>query len=419
MRNGSRLLVLAAIAAVVALLAVTAIAVHWHASELASRQRLLVRDAVDRMQRDALRRATRPEGPGQTDRPSTEVTAAAAVAGADLGAVVDPQATTSSLEGFVGGLGALEPRLAEIEHQVRSSLRTTLFGLIMTCLVFLLVVGGVVLGQSRRSARQVSDRIRQLAREALTSQESERMRVSRELHDGVCQVLVSTRWMLEHSLLTEAAPPPSGPAAPAIGKALERLDLALQEVRHISHDLRPPVLDELGLVAAVEALVEDVNAESRVRARFTSNAGLVDFEPAIAAMLFRIGQEAVSNALRHSACTRLDVALMVSRRKLALTVIDNGQGFDPARLPAGSGQGMGLRNISSRTEALGGTVALRSGDGRGTRLRVEVPLEVAIQRFGKRQPPGSNRSGRRPAPTAVQSGAEPGLGTRAPVLPLL
>jgi two-component system NarL family sensor kinase len=244
--------------------------------------------------------------------------------------------------------------------------------------------------------RSADAKLRRLAQQVVASQESERARLSRELHDGISQMMVSVKLLLESALARFEHSEARVPAAEAaLSTSLTRLGDTLREVRRISHALRPSMLDDLGLAAALEQLTRELSAESGVAIAFeqTGQARGMLLRDAVNTALFRIAQEASTNIVRHARASKAALALDISAGTVALTIEDNGRGFDIDRVQADPNAGVGLRNMRERLEALGGTLSLVSQPGR-TVVRATVPVST-------------RGSGKASASTAGASHADP------------
>ena len=199
-----------------------------------------------------------------------------------------------------------------------------------------------------------------LNRRTLAAREEERGELARELHDSAIQDLVGLRYRLEG--LEET-----------VGKGqTEALHIqvgqTIDELRRLCSDLRPPMLDQLGLAAALQALAREVTDRGLPVDAQLEDLSLPD-ETAIG--LYRICQEALSNALRHADATRATVTLSHADGKITLTVTDDGRGFDPSQVQGQAGS-FGLLGMAERTEGLGGRLELKSAPGKGTRISVHV-----------------------------------------------
>lgn len=246
---------------------------------------------------------------------------------------------------------------------------------------FLQQVAGVLgLAIERDHARQVLERhagprtggillrLSALAQEQAVREE--RQRIARDLHDSVIQALYSVTLHVQGARLLLAA----GEVA-LVAEALRGLQdtaqEALDELRLLIFDLRPPLLDQVGLVAAIKARLTAVEGRSNLQARLVADH--VGALPApVEQALYRIAQEALNNALKHARAGQITLELRREAGRLALEIADDGAGFDPAA--AHETGGVGLRGIAERVAGVGGAFALESAPGEGTRLRVEVPL---------------------------------------------
>ncbi|MFT3804878.1 MAG: cache domain-containing protein [Burkholderiaceae bacterium] len=245
--------------------------------------------------------------------------------------------------------------LARIDQTAQANIDALYLSVIVIAALALLAVTGCGLALNISDHRQADAQLRRMARRLVHSQEDERARLSRELHDGVGQKLISIK------LLLEAAMP---------ANALDRLDETIKEVRQLSHDLRPPLLDDLGLPSALAHLLHEQPAPPATT--LTVRGEPAPLSQAADTALFRIAQQALANALRHASATRIDVTLAYDADGASLTVADDGRGFDPAAVRDDPDAGIGLRNMHERVEALAGTLTIRSGE-RGTRVIARVP----------------------------------------------
>jgi len=212
--------------------------------------------------------------------------------------------------------------------------------------------------------------IRALAAQLMTAQEEERRRVSRELHDSLCQKLASLALEVEN--LAVALPPPATTRARLQALGARAMEVS-EEARHIAYELHPSVLDDLGLVVSLQALCDDFAKAEKMRVDFKSGK-LPDLVPQkIASGLYRIAQESLRNVAKHAKAKHLSVALAVQDHGLVLSLEDDGIGFAP---PAVKGKGgLGLVSIGERARIVGGTLSIESKPGDGTRISVRVPFE--------------------------------------------
>jgi PAS domain S-box-containing protein len=202
--------------------------------------------------------------------------------------------------------------------------------------------------------RESHDRLGSLSRRLVDVQEAERRFVARELHDEMGQILASLRLRLE------------GGSSRATAEVQSILGDLLARVRRLSMTLRPPTLDDLGLVPTLLWHFERYRAETGVRVDFHSDGPAGRFAPDVETTAFRIVQEALTNVARHSGVSEVDVRLEVRPDILELRIEDRGTGFEPATArPGGSG---GLAGMQERARLLGGRVTIDSSPGHGTRV---------------------------------------------------
>ncbi|MCE9603397.1 MAG: sensor histidine kinase [Planctomycetia bacterium] len=212
-----------------------------------------------------------------------------------------------------------------------------------------------------------------LVSQLLAAQETERRRMAHDLHDGLGQTLTTLTVGLR--TLEEA---PSLETVKMYARELRRIGgEAHEEIRRLARGLRPAVLDDLGLAAALERYVADFRTAHGVDASFTCNCPLESRLPAeVETTLYRIAQEATMNALRHGRAGRIEVALECGAKSAELRVGDDGRGFDAGevlRRPAAQGP-FGLLSMRERAEQLHGEATIVSTIGVGTQVSVVVPL---------------------------------------------
>ncbi len=240
------------------------------------------------------------------------------------------------------------------------------------------VVGAVVtfvdISERRRvqeELRETAERLQVLSRRLVEVQEEERRHLARELHDEIGQALTAI------GIGIQAAKKASSDAATSyLDDCIGLVDSAIGQVRHLSLDLRPSMLDDLGLVATLRWYVDRQAQRAGFRARFTSDAVDIRLDPAIATAAFRVAQEALTNIARHAKARRVRVSVRHRDGSLRLAVRDDGVGFDSgAALGYGArGSGLGLLGMRERAALLGGRVDVRSLPGRGTRVLLTIPL---------------------------------------------
>ncbi len=217
------------------------------------------------------------------------------------------------------------------------------------------------------------ENMRFYARQITRAQEDERKRIARELHDETAQALIDLSRRLDnlaqHAQMSESA-------QERLEELQELIDEILQGVRRFSRDLRPSVLDDLGLLPALEGLMADIREGNGTETELRVHGDRRRLPPEAELVLFRIVQEALNNAKRHSQASRVVTTVEFDETRIRITVEDNGQGFEvPERTGdlVSSGK-LGLIGMHERAQLLGGTLTLRSELGKGTTVIVDVPV---------------------------------------------
>lgn len=222
--------------------------------------------------------------------------------------------------------------------------------------------------QAEQQLRKYSERVQALTRQILRVQEEERRHVARELHDEIGQSLTGLQFILD------AGPDLSGEGARArLQNARVAVDDLLAKVRELSFDLRPAMLDHLGLLPALFWLFERFTRQTRVQVHFR-HEGLSDrFAPAVETTAYRLVQEAITNVARHAGVQEVSVCIWLQGSLLQLHVEDEGAGFIPEAALA-SDKTSGLKGMHERTQLLGGQLEIYSVPGEGSQLMAQLPL---------------------------------------------
>ncbi len=231
--------------------------------------------------------------------------------------------------------------------------------------------GGVAVGleQSFEAMMARLERERRLGTErALAAQEAERSRISRELHDEVGQNL--TVVLLGLSRAVDRAPVEMVPELESLREAVRA---GLEDVRGVARRLRPDVLADLGLQAALVALTRDIGAQAGLRVRRSLGLALPDLPEDVELVVYRIAQEALTNVARHAHASGVEVALSRQGTALVLTIADNGRGL------RGAVPGAGVRGMTERAELIEAELSIGGREGGGTVVRLVVPERGATE----------------------------------------
>ncbi len=219
--------------------------------------------------------------------------------------------------------------------------------------------------------RASATRLHFLSRRLIDMQEAERRRLTRELHDHLGQTMTILKLNLQ-AAAKGAAPS----ATPALSESITMVDTLVQQLRDLCLDLRPPLLDDLGLVPALRWYVDHQTRHAGLEARVMAGAREERLPAEVETACFRVAQEALTNVLRHARATKVVLGIHREESHLLLTVSDDGVGFDvtAARARASAGATLGLLGMEERMLLLGGTFEVRSQPGQGAVLRACVPL---------------------------------------------
>lgn len=261
----------------------------------------------------------------------------------------------------------------------------TVAGLIITISMF---AGASFLERERQNEQRAVQKLRlemlerqeqlgkELLRNTIRTQEDERARIARELHDEMAQTL--TAFTLDLKTLENALPGLS--QDPGTRTLLDRLhhlsrDMSQNMVR-IVYTLRPPHLDDLGLVIALKHMLENDFRHRGLNTKMEVTGSPVRFDPLIEIVLFRIAQEAVVNVMRHAGTSEVDLSMAFKPGSISLKVSDKGCGFDPNQVFQAP-RGWGLAGMRERAESVGGQLLIDSKTGTGTTIQVEIPVSTS------------------------------------------
>jgi PAS domain S-box-containing protein len=216
--------------------------------------------------------------------------------------------------------------------------------------------------------KKAQDQLRRLSGSIMANQEKERRAIARELHDELGQVLTALRmdavWLSERLKPTD---PKAGDRALAMCRLI---DNTIDEVRSLATRLRPGVLDDLGLIDALEWYITDFEKRTGIACNF-KHRDVPEVDGIVATAAYRIAQEALTNVTRHAAATKVQVSLQTAESMLTLAVVDNGRGFEINDIAAS--ECLGLAGMRERAGLLGGSLEIKSRPGKGTKVFFRLP----------------------------------------------
>ena len=220
---------------------------------------------------------------------------------------------------------------------------------------------------------RLQEQLRQLSRQILSAQEEERRQISRELHDVIAQTLTGINVRLA-ALSKEATTNTKG-LDRNIARTQRLVEKSVDIVHRFARELRPAVLDDLGLIPALHSFMKNFTTRTGVRTRLTAFAGVEQLETARRTVLFRVAQEALTNVARHAKASRVEVSLQKMPDGICMKIKDDGKSFQVERtLHANGGKRLGLLGMRERLEMVGGTFGVESAPGKGTIIMAQIPF---------------------------------------------
>ncbi len=216
-------------------------------------------------------------------------------------------------------------------------------------------------------------KLRQVTHQVLTAQEDERKRVSRELHDEVVQTLVAIN--VELSTLAHSNTAGTRHLKDKITRTQRLVESSVDAVHRFARDLRPAVLDDLGLIPALHVYCKNLAARKKIKIAITAFGGVEALESDKRTVLFRVAQEALTNIARHARATKVGLSITKIPDAIRMEISDNGQSFPVKKILQAKGRKrLGLVGMKERLEMVGGLLTIESTPGQGTTVRAEVPF---------------------------------------------
>ena len=240
-----------------------------------------------------------------------------------------------------------------------------------------IVISFIDITERKKAEKEIetnSELLRELYINSQNIREEERTNIAREIHDELGQQLTGLK--MDLSWITRKLKSSDEVISKKLLGTISLIDRTINTVRKIATELRPSILDDLGLVAALEWQGEEFGKRSDIKVNFTSNLNETILQSDIATALFRIYQELLTNVARHSGATLVNTSIYVNNDQLHLSVQDNGTGFDADDII--SKKTLGLRGIKERTNLIGGIYEIKTKPGDGTFVLISVPLHNNI-----------------------------------------
>ncbi len=220
--------------------------------------------------------------------------------------------------------------------------------------------------------------MRRLSRQILSAQEDERKKISRELHDVIAQTLTGINIRLA-TLKREASLNTKG-LDRNIARTQRLVEKSVNIVHQFARELRPAVLDDLGLIPALHSFMKLFTTRTGVRTRLTAFAGVEQLDTARRTVLYRVAQEALTNVGRHAQASRVEVSIKKLPEGICMKIKDDGKSFQVDRLLHGRGsKRLGLLGMRERLEMVGGRFEIESMPGKGTTITAQIPNGKAVR----------------------------------------
>jgi signal transduction histidine kinase len=225
-------------------------------------------------------------------------------------------------------------------------------------------------------------KLRQLTRQVLSAQEEERKEISRELHDEVVQTLVGIN--VELAALGRSATNGIHTLKSKIARTQRLVEHSVKEVHRFARELRPAVLDDLGLIPALHAYSKSLAERKKIKIQLTAFGGVEALGAAKRIVLFRVAQEALTNVARHANASQVHLSIKEISGAIRMEISDNGQAFPVEKiLQAKNPKRLGLVGMRERIEMVGGSLTIESRAGAGTTVRAEIPFTISPERISK------------------------------------
>ncbi len=266
-------------------------------------------------------------------------------------------------------LGDIYAELEKTQATMNDNIQQSFFRVITVVLIAIILVILLGVGINLHEHKLADSRLNAVAQRFMRLQVNERRGFSRELHDGINQLLVSCKFRIElagNKLERESS---KEQIQEELGKASDLIALTIQEVRQISHNLRPTLLDDLGLDSALRSLIGQFSERTNIEVQYDFDR-TVDMTDEIEISIYRLTQEALTNIEKHAKASLVTISFVKKYQKLVYECRDNGKGLLASPEP-----GIGLINMRERLELIGGDFYIESQKGKGTRICAVFPFK--------------------------------------------
>jgi signal transduction histidine kinase len=233
-------------------------------------------------------------------------------------------------------------------------------------------------GRLLEQARHMQGQLRHLSHQILQAQEEERLRISRDLHDEIAQTLVGINVQLA-TLTREAEGGPKG-LQQKIARTQQMVEKSVEKVHQFARKLRPALLDDLGLIPALQAFMNSFTKQTGVRTGLTAFAAVERLDTSKRTVLFRVAQEALANVARHAQASRVEVILQKLPDGICMIIKDDGKSFQVNHVMHGEGsKHLGLLGMRERLDMVSGSFEVESIPGKGTTITAKIPIGTAAR----------------------------------------
>ncbi|MBL4822337.1 MAG: cache domain-containing protein [Colwellia sp.] len=281
-------------------------------------------------------------------------------------------------------LDDVNQQVSELQQEIDQHINKTQKIVLSVALgsIFILFIVGLIF--TLRQKQRSDIKINELGQRIISLQEEERRHISRELHDGIVQMLVSIKYSIEATSIFLSQLKQEKPKSQLAAE--KNLSIAIQEIRRISHHLHPRILDELGLSAAMDALSSEFSELTGIKMQVITPKLKKLLPDNISTTLYRVVQESLTNIQKHAKASNVVIELVINQAWLTLTICDNGKGFDTSVSIENQTNldefGIGLRNLAERIEYHSGIFKVTSTE-KGTKVSAKIPKSCFANYFNQ------------------------------------